>query len=498
LGKNNGYDTKAYERNALIAMGKYRCLGKNTLLVFIGNMGAKVVGLLMLPFYTRWLSVEDYGTTDIINVYVSLLLGLVTACIAEAVFVFPKDQDVEKQKSYFSSGLFFAICSLSVTALLFKGIKNIFVYQSISNSFTTNTWFIYGLLVTNFLQQYIQQFVRSMDKMKVYSTTGIVVTVSTAICSFLVIPRYGVFGYVLALIFANFAGVVYSFWCSSAYRYFCISGIKKGVCKEMLKYSVPLIPNSIMWWLVGAMNRPLMEHHLGLHAIGIFAVANKFPGIVSVVFSIFSVSWQISVLEEFRKERFAHFFNTVFRIVVTGLFFIFFIIAFCGRLIVSILTTPAFYEASRYILSLTLGAILSSVSGLAGSNFLAARESKYFFYSSVWGAAFSVIGNFLLIPRLGIMGAAIAVLLSFIAMAVSRIVYGWKYVRIQNIPLYIGMLLIALTTIVLMLYVQTGWKKYCLLAVLVCLFVCINYGLKKDVLKLYQGAKHKLLNRDDL
>jgi O-antigen/teichoic acid export membrane protein len=63
-------------------MGKYSRLGKNTLLVFIGNAGAN--GLLMLPFYTRWLSVEDYGTTDIINVYVSLLLGLVTACIARA------------------------------------------------------------------------------------------------------------------------------------------------------------------------------------------------------------------------------------------------------------------------------------------------------------------------------------------------------------------------------------------------------------------------------
>jgi O-antigen/teichoic acid export membrane protein len=65
-------------------MGKYRRLGKNTLLVFVGNMGARVIGLLMLPFYTRWLSVEDYGTTDIINAYVSLLLGLVSACIADS------------------------------------------------------------------------------------------------------------------------------------------------------------------------------------------------------------------------------------------------------------------------------------------------------------------------------------------------------------------------------------------------------------------------------
>ena len=57
-------------------MNKYKRLGKNTLLVFIGNAGSKLIGLVMLPFYTSWLSVEDYGVTDIINVYVSFWLAL--------------------------------------------------------------------------------------------------------------------------------------------------------------------------------------------------------------------------------------------------------------------------------------------------------------------------------------------------------------------------------------------------------------------------------------
>ena len=96
-------------------MGKYSRLGKNTLLVFIGNAGAKLIGLLMLPFYTRWLSVEDYGTTDIITVYVTFLMYIVTCSLAEAIFVFPKGAEREKQKSYFSSGvafLCFSFCCL--------------------------------------------------------------------------------------------------------------------------------------------------------------------------------------------------------------------------------------------------------------------------------------------------------------------------------------------------------------------------------------------------
>ena len=170
-------------------MNKYARSGKNTITVFIGNAGAKLIGLLMLPFYTRWLSVEGYGTTDIIAVYASLLLGLATACIAEAVFIFPKDQPFEKQKSYFSSGLLFAFCSLLLTMFLFKGVALFFAYKEITNSFTNNTWFVYGLLVTNFLQQYMQQFARSIGKLKVYSATGIIITISTAVFSFLIVPQ---------------------------------------------------------------------------------------------------------------------------------------------------------------------------------------------------------------------------------------------------------------------------------------------------------------------
>jgi O-antigen/teichoic acid export membrane protein len=330
-------------------MGKYSRLGKNTLLVFIGNAGAKLIGLFMLPFYTRWLSVEDYGTTDIINVYVTLLLGLVTACIADSVFIFPKGQQKEKQKSYFSSGLFFSFLSLLVTAFLFKIADIIFENKEISNSFTNNIWFIYGLLVTSFVQQYVQQFTRSLDKMKVYSVTGIVSTCCTALFSFFAVPKWGVFGFVFALIFANLSATIYSFLFSGAFRYLAISTIRKTTCIEMLKYSIPLIPNAIMWWLVGALNRPLMENYLGMKSIGIFAVANKFPGILTMVFSVFAISWQISVLEEFGKEGYSTFFNKIFRLLIVGLMFCFFVISISGKCFVSVFTTEEFYEAWKYI-----------------------------------------------------------------------------------------------------------------------------------------------------
>jgi O-antigen/teichoic acid export membrane protein len=464
-------------------MSKYTRLGRNTLLVFIGNVGSKLIGLLMLPFYTRWLSVEDYGTTDIINVYVSLLLGLTTACIADAVFIFPKGQSVENQKRYFSSGLFFSVLSLLFTGFIFEVINIICKYKEVSNSFVDNLWFIYGLLATTFFQQYIQQFVRSIDKMKIYSTTGIILATGTAFFSFFTVPERGIYGYVVALILANLFATVYSFLFSGSLKYMAVASVKMTACIEMLKYSIPLIPNVVMWWLVSALNRPLMESYSGMHDIGLFAVANKFSGILSMIVSIFTVSWQISVLEEFGKEGYKTFFNKVFRWFVVGLMFCFYVITVTGKFLVGVFTTESFYDAWQYIPILVSGVVFSSISGFAGSNFSATRESKYFFYSSVWGAVSAIIFNFIFIPLFGGMGAAVTVSLSFAIMAIARIKYGWRHVKIQNIGTYLLMLLTGILTIAVFLYVQKNWVKYLSTGILFLSFLSVNYELRKDVYK---------------
>ena len=421
-------------------MGKYSRLGKNTLLVFIGNVGSKLIGLLMLPFYTHWLSVEDYGTTDIITVYVTFLMGIITCSISEAIFIFPKGQELAEQKKYFSSGIIFSSISFSITALIFSFLNAISIRYNLHNSFFENIWLIYGMLISMILQQFIQQFARSIDKMLTYSITGIVLTGSTALLSFLFIPLWGVNGYVLSIIAANMIAAFYSILFSKGYHYFSIHAISINSCKEMLKYSIPLIPNGIMWWLVSAFNRPIMETYLGMHSIGIFAVSNKFPGLLSMIFTVFISSWQISVLEEFGKKGYEMFFNQVFRFVIISLIFIFICISLCSKLLVTIFASNEYFDAWEYIPILTLGAIFSCISGFIGSTFSATRESKYFFYSSVWGAVVSVLLNFIIIPIAGLWGAAISILFSFAVVSISRIWYGWKYVRILHLWKYCGMI----------------------------------------------------------
>jgi len=474
-------------------MSKYKSLGKNTVLVFVGNIGSKVIGIVMLPLYTTWLSVGDYGTFDLILVYVNFLIGIVTLSISSSIFIFPRNQKFNNQKEYFSSGIFLTGIGLVVTALIFVVLKLPFFGLLPTNIFTHYTWTIFALITVSFMQLYTQQFARALNKVTIYAFSGIILTASIAGFSFLLIPKYKIDGYIFAQILSLMVTAVFTFISTKSYSYFSISSVRIARIKEMLTYSIPLIPNALMWWLVSAMNRPMLENYWGTNSLGIFAVANKFPTLVAMVFTIFGYSWQISVMEEFNKPNYKEFYNKILRLLFTGLFLLSCFMAIFSKLIVKTMVDEKFFEAWKFIPILTIAVIFSSLSGFVGTNFSATKESKYYFYSSVWGAGASLLFNFLLIPKYGLYGAVYSFLIAQIILAISRVKYSWIHVKIVNLQNYIVMFLINCGIVGAVLYVNNLTIKIGMISVLMLFFVIINISLLKDCILMLKKIKTKLL-----
>ena len=64
---------------------------------------------------------------------------------------------------------------------------------------------------------------------------------------------------------------------------------------EMLRYSVPLVPNAISWWIANVSDRLLILYFLGSAMNGIYAAANKIPTIYTTFFSVYNLAWLESV-----------------------------------------------------------------------------------------------------------------------------------------------------------------------------------------------------------
>lgn len=467
-----------YHQTALIIinMGKYKRLGVNTLLIFIGNIGSKLIGLVMLPLYTRWLGPELYGVSDILNTYATVLLSIVTCSMAEALFVFPKDKEDNIKASYFTTGCTFVLAMLSLTALVFALID---INADSHNSFIDNIWMLYLLLSTQIVQTITQQFVRSIDKIKVYSITGFITTSFTAVLGCLLVPNYSLNGYIWSYSLACIIGALYSFFFSGSYRYIDFSGIRIDRLKEMLSYCVPLVPSAVTWWVIGALNRPIMESYIGLHDIGVYAVASKFPNLLNSLFVIFGLSWQISVLEEYGKPGYSRFFNNavrgVFALIAMGVI----LLSAFSKQIITIFASNEFYKGWMLVPLLTLGTLLGNLGSMFGTNFLASKKSKYMLYTSIWGSGAALILNFLLIPSLGLWGATISTVISMLVIAITRIYYSWQFVKMTNIASYIFTIALILSFIAF--YIAVDNVAYITIAAAAALIV-IGY-LDRDMIR---------------
>ena len=174
-------------------MNKYKRLGKNSLLVFVGSIGSKLLAILMLPFYTAWLSVESYGDVDLVSTYVSLIMGIVTLCVTDAIFRFPQGKSREEQRMFFSSGLAVVSLSLVLFGVLYYGLLK-WVMGVRWGVFGCYAGYIYALLIFSFLQLYLQQFSRSVDRMSVFVMSGVILTFVIALSSLLLVPKWGIDG----------------------------------------------------------------------------------------------------------------------------------------------------------------------------------------------------------------------------------------------------------------------------------------------------------------
>ena len=287
-------------------------LAKNVTFITSGNIGSKLVGFIMLPFYTTWLSPADYGITDLLGVYANLMLNIVACDISDAIYIFPVGAPREKVIQYYSTGFFFQVFCSIICLVIFGGLSLL----DISGTFGQNTWYIYGILISALFQKYTQDFCRGINKMSVFSYTGIIQTGAVALFSFLFIPRYGVYGFVVATILSNILSALFTFVYSRSYQYLSLEAFDKAALSEMLKFSIPLIPTAIMWWLISGLNRPLLETYVGLFALGLIAVSGKLPGVMSMVFNFFQQAWIVTVVEEYKKPDFSRYFNNMFQMVI--------------------------------------------------------------------------------------------------------------------------------------------------------------------------------------
>lgn len=403
----------------------YSKLFSNTMIFAIGSFSSKILVFLLLPLYTAALSKDQFGTVDLIVQTANLIVPIATLAITESVVRFGLDRHYSK-KTIFSSALSIIFIGLAFVAIVlpfFSGTKFIKGYSGIL--------FIY--VVTACIKLLVSEFVRAKQYIKLYAFNGILTTFCMLMFNilFLVVFKWKINGYLLAIILSDAISIIFLFFVARLWKYISFKSINRKVLKEMLIFSVPLMPAMIMWWITNVSDRFMVRGFLGNDANGLYAAAYKIPTIVTTIYSMFSQAWNLSAITEYDSKQKNRFYTNVFNSNQSVIY-----VVAAGILLIliplhSILIDAKFFEAYVFTPLLVVASIFTCFTSFFGSIYAATKKSINSFVTIFFAAVLNIILNIILIPTIGINGASLATLLSYMLVFILRLVDVNRLIKVK-------------------------------------------------------------------
>lgn len=428
---------------------KNKYLIKNTIVFALGNLGSRMISFLLVPLYTSILSTSGYGILDIINVIISIGIPILTLNISEAVMRFLLDKNSDKEK-ILQVSISFSIFSILLSFLLYP----VFKFTSIFSEFALLICFY---IATTAVSGISTCYIRGIEKIFTYSIINVIRTATIGILSvvFLVIINLGVKGFLLAYIISEILTILFCVIFSIKDYHLKISRLDKTLTAKMIKYSFFLIPNSLMWWVINSMDRFMITPMFGIESNGIYAISSKIPAMINVFTNIFNQAWMYSaVKEEENHEKDLKYINSIYTAFFKFISLISIFLIIVIKPLLSVYVGKEFFSAWLYTVPLLVGTLFSALSTFISSEYTAHKDSKGFLRSASVGAIVNLVLNLILMPIMGVMGAAIATCISYISVFIYRALDICKYTKIKYFDLEKSFYILTLSLAAVSIYLE--------------------------------------------
>jgi len=385
----------------------------NTLVFALGGLAIKAVSLVLMPLYTTALTAGEYGTAELLNSAIEIVLPLLSLGVVEALYRFSIDDDVPKDELFAGSLVVLGGGGLCTGVLCALGS----VLWDMEHA---GSFFVLFCSVCVF--KATTQLARGLGHVRRFVAYGLINALAMVVSTYLLLVRAhtGIEGYLWSYTIGYLVGGLVAFLGSAEYRLLAPFRIDRALLRRMLVYSLPLVPNLLSWWLVSVSGRYVVLWGSGLAAAGLFTAASKMPSLINIVASVFQQAWQYSTAREIDSPDRGAFFGVVMRgyslatLTVAGL-----VIAL-NRPISRVMLQAEFAEGWRYVPLLMLVASFGVISIFFESFYQALKNSGVLMVSTALGAVVNVILGVALVPFMGPWGAGLAGAVAYMLVLVVR------------------------------------------------------------------------------
>lgn len=410
-------------------MKKLKLFLENFIVYGLGSVISRFIPFIMLPVVTRLMpDTSFYGISDMVTTIVSLFSYLAICGMYDAMYRMFFEKEEEKfKKQICSTTLFFTLCGSIIVFVIMLLLKSLLAEYILGDRAYCHLVLIAAVSVlVGATNSIISAPTRMQNKKGIYiAINTITPIISYAISIPLLLKGY----YLIALPIAGLLSATASegiYWILNR-EWFQWKYFQKELLKPLLAIAIPLLPNFLVYWIFNSCDRVMIINLLDATAAGIYSVGVKIGSISQLIYMAFAGGWQFFAFSTMKEENQVQSNSNIFEYLG--------VLSFGFAMVMCSFSYPVYrllFEGD-YVYGYTvapflfIAPLLQMLFQILCNQFLVIRKTWPNLFILSLGAVINIALNQLLIPRLGIEGAAIATMCGYTAALIMCIIVLYRY-----------------------------------------------------------------------
>ena len=411
-----------------------KLLTKHSSIYSVGNMLSRLVGVILIPLYTKFISIEMFGLYAIFEVTFQFGQGLLAFGLPMTIFRWlSQEKDVNRHKTIFSTTLFFySVISLILLVVVYISKKQLSLIFFNGIHYQFYFFYVSIIIVLLLFIQIITSLLRFENKsikfvlvqlfrfiLQLVSTIYFVVKIDIGIKGIL-------FGYIISNLIVLVLLLPYIF------RHINFK-VDISELKQMIGFGTPLAISGLSSRFLNIGDRYLLGLLTNMEAVGIYTIGYKIVNMMDAfIIQPFQNSFIPMAWKKLDNANAKRFYSKTLTYLTFILFWIALFIAFFQNEIIHLFSRNSeYYKVSTIMGIVAFGICFKGMATVVKMGMQFSKKTKYIALSVFSAAVMNILLNLLLIPRYSYLGAAIATLLSFIFMLFFSFYMSNKYFKIQ-------------------------------------------------------------------
>lgn len=477
-------------------MNKLKLFLENFIIYGFGSIISKIVPVIMLPVVTRIMPDSSYfGMNDMSGIIVSFgsSIALMGLCDAMYRLFFDRDDEEYKKQVCSTAVSFVVVSSIIIFTLIILG------RDIIAKLFFKDSEYSYivcisavAVLVSS-TDGIISAPTRMQNKRKIYLVINTVFPVLSYTISILLLMR-GYYAVALPLAFIITEILMEVTFFAMNRKWFTFKKFRRSMMKELLAIGIPVMPVFLCYWLFQSCDRLMIGNALGMTEVGIYSISAKLGNISQLIYMAFAGGWQYFAFSTMKELNQVETNSRIFEYLG--------IISFVATMGICTFSYPIFkiFFPVQYLLGyiaapyLFLAPLLLMLYQVIGNQFLVIKKTWYLLMVLLLGTVANVLLNWILIPILGIEGAAIGTLMGYVVTLVASSLLLVKKRLLVVSKKFLTSSFVMLGFLVLW---RTLFASDIMISFIVCLLCTVGFTVlyREDLIKL-RGEVGKLVKNE--